>query len=345
MHYSDSFLGTSLNMRANCSRKPILLFFVCCIAASNIGPLARGEEFEAVSSKVSRGYVRKKAADGSLLSESYAFANGGYWSGPIFDPTIDKMNFMDIARTIAIPLANQSYIPTSDPKTTQLLLVVYWGTTFAPENASESNAYNQAQKQAQIEHDSNQRMLDAERANGQGQGQGNTTSNAEVAAAKLTNAQDGDALSASLGVIQAQNRTRDQANMRNALMLGYDSEWNELMSGLSGPAQNFKRSTMVTELEEDRYFVVVMAYDYQLLVADKTHKLLWETRFSIRQRNHAFNQQLMAMTVQASKFFGQDSNGLTRNLLPEGHVEVGEVKSLGVIAPGDAKAATSPIPK
>ena len=97
---------------------------------------------------------------------------------------------------------------------------------------------------------------------------------------------------------------------------------------------------MINELEEDRYFVVVMAYDYQLLVSEKKHKLVWEARFSIRQRNHAFNQQLMAMTIQASKFFGQDSNGLTRNPLPDGQVEIGKVQSLGVIAPDEAKMVT-----
>jgi hypothetical protein len=298
-------------------------------------PLAKGEEFEAVSSKASRDYVRTKETDGAFVPESYAFANGGYWSGPMFDPTIDRMDFMDIARTIAVPLANQNYIPTADPKTTRLLLVVYWGTTLAPEHASDSTAYSMAQKKAEVEHQSNQDLQDALRASGQSQGTSPTDS--WVREAKVTNAQDGDALSASLGVMQAENRTRDQANMRNAQMLGYDAEWNELMGSLGGPAQDLKKSQMINELEEDRYFVVVMAYDYQLLVGAKKHKLLWETRYSIRQHTHAFNQQLMSMTVQASKFFGQDSNGLTRKALPEGRVEIGGVKSLGDIPEDQVK--------
>jgi hypothetical protein len=301
-------------------------------------PFAKAEEFESVSAKISRDYSRKKATDGSFVPESYAFANGGYWSGPIFDPTIDKMDFMDIARTIAVPLANQNYIPTADSNTTKLLLVVYWGTTFAPEHASDSNAYYQAQKKTEIEHQSNQDLQDALRASGQAQGAPATDS--WVRAAKVINAQDGDAVSASLGVMQAENQTRDQANLRNAEMLGYDAEWNELMGSLGGPAQDLKKSAMITELEEDRYFVVVMAYDYQLLVSSKKHKLLWETRYSIRQHTHAFNQQLMSMTEQASKFFGQDSNGLTRKPLPDGHVEIGGVRSLGDVPDDQVK----PIP-
>ena len=230
-----------------------------------------------------------------------------------------------------------------DQKTTGLLLVIYWGTTYAPEHANESNAYNLAQKKASEEHQSNQAEVDAELA-AAGKG-ASTATDAQVRAAKVMEAQSADALSSSLAVAQAENRSRDEANVRNASMLGYDSEWNALMGGLIGLAQDFKKAKLVAELEEARYFVVVMAYDYQLLVREKKHSLLWETRFSIRQRNHAFDQQLPAMTVQASKFFGQESNGLTRRPLPEGHVEVGYVKDLGNIPGDQIKAAPPPAAK
>jgi hypothetical protein len=311
-----------------------------CVGLLIEPPLAKGEDFEAVSSKVSRDYVRKRAPNGSFVPETYAFAKGGYWSGPLSDATIDRLEFLDIARTLAVPLARQDYLPTEDPKETGLLLVVYWGTTYAPEHASESNAYNLAQKKASDEQQANQALTDAEIAAGQKQSSNST--DAQVRAAKVFEAQSADALSASLAVVQSENRTRDEANLRNASMLGYDSEWNALMGGLSGPAQDFKKAELLSELEEARYFVVVMAYDYQLLVREKKHKLLWETRFSIRQRNHAFNRQLAAMTVQASQFFGRDSNGLTRRPLPEGKVELGEVRDLGVVR-GDQPKAT-PIP-
>ena len=316
------------------------LGLLLCALATLAIPVSFAEEFESVSSRVSRDYLRKKEPDGSFVPESYAFAKGGYWSGPLADATIDKMDFLDIARTIAVPLASQGYYPTTDQKATNLLLVIYWGTTYAPEHANESNAYNLAQKNASEEHQNNQAVVDAELA-AAGKGVSATT-DAQVRAAKVMEAQSADALSSSLAVAQAENRSRDEANNRNASMLGYDSEWNALMGGLSGPAQDFKKAKLVAELEEARYFVVVMAYDYQLLVKEKKHSLLWETRFSIRQRTHAFNQQLAAMTVQASKFFGQDSNGLTRRPLPEGHVKVGEVEDLGVV-PGD-QLKTSPQP-
>jgi hypothetical protein len=39
------------------------------------------------------------------------------------------------------------------------------------------------------------------------------------------------------------------------------------------------------------------------------------------------------MAQYASRYFGQDTHGLLRAQVLEGHVDVGEVKSLGEVAP------------
>jgi hypothetical protein len=92
-----------------------------------------------------------------------------------------------------------------------------------------------------------------------------------------------------------------------------------------------RRDDMVAEIEENRYFVVLMAYDFQILWKQKKHKLLWETRFSIRQRHHNFDKDLPSMAQYASQYFGQDSHGLVHKEIPQGHVDIGEVKSLGSV--------------
>ena len=72
-----------------------------------------------------------------------------------------------------------------------------------------------------------------------------------------------------------------------------------------------------------------MAYDFQLMWKEKQHKLLWETRYSIRQRRHRFDEQLATMTSFAMPYFGQSSHGLIRNRVPDGKVTVGDLKVLG----------------
>ena len=91
----------------------------------------------------------------------------------------------------------------------------------------------------------------------------------------------------------------------------------------------YRRDELISEIEENRYFVVLMAYDFQLLWKQKKHKLLWESRFSIRQRDHAFDKDLATMAKFASQYFGQDTHGLVRKTIPLGRVDIGEVKSLG----------------
>ena len=68
-----------------------------------------------------------------------------------------------------------------------------------------------------------------------------------------------------------------------------------------------------------------------MFLKEKKRVLLWETRFSIREKDHQFDRDLPAMARYASKYFGQDSHGLVRKEVPLGRVEIGDVKSLGEV--------------
>jgi hypothetical protein len=116
-------------------------------------------------------------------------------------------------------------------------------------------------------------------------------------------------------------------DLRNAMILGYAGE----IAGTHprGVIHNVKRDDLIDDIEHNRYFVVMMAYDFQLMWREKKHKLLWETRFSIREAGNDFAKMLPAMTRYASQYFGQDSHGLIRRAIPEGNVEIGIPQTLG----------------
>ncbi len=222
------------------------------------------EGITAVSSETAKGYVRTRLPDGSFKPEQYAFGEGGDYGGPYHDATIDDMSFMDIARTLAVPLADQNYLPAKDPEATGLLIMVYWGTTIVPvlENPT--------------------RGMD--------------------------------------------DTYRDHMDYLNAELLGYDAEGvigTEFGEAIKLSALRWHRHDLVNEIETNRYFVVLLAYDFQLLWKQKKHKLLWETRFSINQPRNDFGKALPAMTRFASPYFGQASGGLVRQFIREGHVDVG----------------------
>ena len=275
-----------------------------------------------VSSKVSTDYVRARAADGTLMPETYAFGEGGHWTSGTDDATIDKLKFMDVATQMAAPLANQHYFPTRDAKTTKLVIMVYWGSTQAHFEDSEAmqNLQSASSKLSGEKSLLKQEQIAANSGNGPP---------SKVTAIQMAQVGDADnALSGAMATATAASRSRDETDNQMAVLLGYDSAWAD-SARFIGTAQDYRRQDLSSELEEGRYFVVLMAYDFQLMLKEKKHKLLWETRFSISQRRNAFDSALPKMTDYASQFFGQDTNGLLRKKIPLGNVEVGPVKSLG----------------
>jgi hypothetical protein len=130
-------------------------------------------------------------------------------------------------------------------------------------------------------------------------------------------------------LIRLENEARDRENSRKAGILGYDTDLRKT-AGLELTPMRYRRELLVDELEDNRYFVVLMAYDFQLLWKQKKRKLVWESRFSIRERDNLFDEQLESMTRAASRFFGQNTDGLKRHDIPRGRVEMEEIKVLGV---------------
>jgi hypothetical protein len=114
------------------------------------------------------------------------------------------------------------------------------------------------------------------------------------------------------------------------MLLGYAEDLRATI-GLDRTPLGWRRADLFEDLGTNRYFVVLMAYDFQLMWKRKKHKLLWETRFSLREIGHDFHKEIPAMASFASQYFGQNAHGLVRRLVPEGHVEIGDVKSLGAV--------------
>ena len=129
--------------------------------------------------------------------------------------------------------------------------------------------------------------------------------------------------------------TLDQFSARVAPLLGYETALADAVR-LRGTGLKFLSADVFEDLEYNRYFIVLMAYDFQLLWKEKKHKLLWETRFSINEHHNEFDQQLAPMVQAAAKYFGKDSHGLIHRE-QSGHVDLGELKILGVVPEPEKK--------
>jgi hypothetical protein len=297
------------------------------------------EDITAVSAKVSKDYIRLKSAAGSYPVEYYAFGDGGHYGGPMGDQTIDPLKFTDVAHVIARPLADQNYRPAEDPATTKLLIMVYWGLTFVPGTIEGSPGYNSfGATQNSIAQTASQAKVDAlDKISVVASGYHSLGSGSSGNATGLRDDQLADQ-SSQLTMLSMLNEQRDQTDFATAKLLGYDSDdavGTEHGNYIRGTALRARHDDLLSEIEDNRYFVVLMAYDFQLLWKQKKHKLLWETRFSIRQNHHQFDKDLPGMALYASQYFGQDTHGLVRKELPLGHVDVGAIESLGVVSGKD----------
>jgi hypothetical protein len=310
----------------------------CALPIHSAFALDSADNVTVVSARASDDYRRASLGNGGFQPEAYAFAEGGRWKAAVNDPSLDSMSFMDVARTVSIPLASQEYLPTRDPKETKLLIVLYWGRTRmgggVDNSASLQNLQSASAAATSAKASNDRQKISMTKTGGDGDGGAMVCGHIETntTAQQLTDIVSADsALTGAMGIVSAENSASDKAYEANAAMLGYDSLLGQT-NALEAPALQYRRKDAIAELQRDRYFVVLMAYDFQMMWKQKKHKLLWETRLSIDQSGNEFNQQVAMMTKAAAQYFGRDTHGLVREDLPVGHVNVGELKNLGDVA-------------
>jgi len=286
--------------------------------------LAGGGEITAISAQAAGDYTREKLPNGTYRTETYTFGDGGRMPGSARDDSIDKITFLDVAKVIAPRLESLSFVPVTDrdPDKTKLLIMVYWGTTNGADNSTQAFAFENVQGMVTSEGGAPPPQPPP---TGAGKG-GNS-----VDVAKVTRAAQEDAITGAMATVGLEEKIRDQNDMKNAMLLGYDGELNSMSGAQGATTLKLHRDDLLAEVEEDRYFIVLMAYDFDALWKHKKHKLLWVTRFSVRARGTNFTDVLPAMVKQASEYFGQNTQGLLRNALPEGRVDIGPVKSFGAV--------------
>lgn len=293
------------------SRQSRLAFALVLAGWSNAARLRAADdssEITAVFATLANGYARAKLPDGSPAPETYSFGEGGFTGIPLSDESVGPESFMQVARTVAPVLARAGYVSSRDPETINLLIMVYWGTTGSDARAAGGYSIGAAPIPPPPPPPP---VIVA------GNGQVVT-----VAAAppppQPSSSPEQNSMDALSGM---QNRQRDRDNLRNAQVLGYDEE----LTRAAARPESRRYLDLVDELEDTRYFVVLRAYDFQLLRKDKQRKQLWEVRYSIRARGHQFGDALAAMTVMAGRYFGQETKGLVRREVPVGRVELGEL--------------------
>jgi hypothetical protein len=265
----------------------LVLIFCALLLAPAAYPLDEGYGVVAVYSAVSPAYTRTAQPDGSFKPETYAFGEGGNEGGALKDFTIDNLHFIDVAQIIAPALAKKNYLPAKDAQQTGLLIMVYWGTTSSAKDGASQSLYQNAQGMLRPALPPQPKKHSHE----------DTLKSGDGAAMEVEQNAITSAIDQMVTITGQANRLREKQDLENARALGYLPEFIRLKAyqGTVLHAQDLQ--DLVDEVEEARYYVVLLAYDFQLLLKNKQRKMLWETRFSIRERHNDFGKGAECFTL------------------------------------------------
>jgi hypothetical protein len=291
----------------------------------------------AVFAKTDKGYKRQKGPDGKWVREYYAMSNGGPVEGTVKDNAQERVKFVSIATVLAEQLARQGYFPATDPEKVDLLIVVHWGRT----SPFSDSLYRSGSDGVLAAMNSLSAMGQAASA----QPPPNPTDAASAPQAEVTatgSVQDMQRQAAQSQLASAMltqelfNRARNDANAKNATLLGYMGDINKA-DGIQRAAGGGRRyEELVADIEEARYYIILSAYDFKRTVRDKKPKLQWVTRMSMRAPGNSFAEQAAAMIAHSASRFGQNTDGLERKVTPQYKVNLEDLKFLGVAEPPPA---------
>ncbi|MCZ6674941.1 MAG: hypothetical protein O7C75_18580 [Verrucomicrobia bacterium] len=279
------------------NRKQIALIIATILFCTGLNAVNR-IAIKAIASDV---YTKSRALDKSKKVQTYQFMKGRYHPGTTVDAGMVEIKFEDLVYDIAVNLQKQNYYPVPELGKSDLLIVVHWGRTIEEADMEDMLGYTSME-----DYGFNDTVANAGADGIMTQAEMNATADFGFNTAASQNSSDGS----------------DRSMYYKARLLGME----EAFSSRSTPREELLLKTL---LQQERYFVALMAYDFQKLQKGELD-LLWTTRYSIRAVGQSYEQAITEMNIVAGDFFGKNIGGLTqRRLDDKSSVQIGEIEVIG----------------
>lgn len=239
-------------------------------------------------------FTTDRARDPDKKILRYRFLKGNYHPGTIADPSMKELKFEDIVHDIALNLGKNNFIPDPDPEKTDLIIVVHWGRTRPAEDSlQELHGYTSLDDMGGLEPDGS--ILFSNPSNISSELEFNYNASLSIA----------------------------ESNAGNAY---YKSQLLGMEEAFGSKGSRYEEERMKRMIDEERYFIILMAYDYKKLKEGET-VLLWRTRYSMRALGQSFTDAIGQMNHVAGDYFGQNMKGLiTKRFNDEADVKIGDVE-------------------
>lgn len=228
--------------------------------------------------------------------QTYHFVEGAFYRSEKRDNSLRNTEFMDVAKTVAEYLKERKFYPAKDKNTGDLLIQITWGTTRTDFDYTEALGITDLGNNIFAEE------FEAQPEQG-----------AEVAVLTATE----DPFLSGQGAF---------FRSRNIRLLGYDK-------GLYGKGlKDAQRQGLEEDLEEERYFIVLNAFDYKVLRETGELKHVWSSRYSMRNIGTNFIEAMDILNMAAATTFGQNNDSLmSARIDPETEVVIGELEVIGTV--------------
>jgi hypothetical protein len=279
---------------------------------------AGADERVAVVAWADEGYAARKFAVDPPRTETFVFMQGRRFESFTRDNSLSRRSFLDIAKAISVELTRGYYRPAPDVESADLLLLVHWGTT-TPRVSLDA-------LRGRVTHGIPQDVPHAPGEVFENHPEGDIASQFFV---------DDSEKYREFAFEQAERVADglkdDLINASNAELLGYTTMLRQLGRM---PIQSTAEYTMRNDLQTERYFIIVKAYD---LKAPRIHgvraKPVWTLHLNMRSPGQNFRKATGRMSTVAVKFAGSNTTEM-RTVLPSdpaGKVVIGPIKVIGVV--------------
>lgn len=288
-----------------------ILFVVLVTAFLWTGGL-QGAHQIVVKAVASEDYVKDRARDESKKIQTYQFMQGRFFRGMTRNDSLKEFTFTDIIQDMAHHLVRQNYYPNPVRGEGDLLIVVHYGVTDFEEDFMDMMGYTSLEDFGYTQ--------GIEDAGGGGVALDPGTLDA------MNN------LQFNLNAQQAMNSANESSEFFKAQLLGMEGIYYDRIS----PHEEYELRHM---LKDERYFVILMAYDYPHFRETGKAKLLWSTRYSIRAVGQSFGDAIKDMNLVAGDYFGQNLKGLNKKRVTDNsRVEMGDIEVIGQEAGEERKS-------
>lgn len=292
--------------------------FVSCLLLVCFGAArARAENFVTVRVWAQPDYAAAKAANKRPKRETYVVAKGEYFPGGTRDPSIDKTAFESVARWLAPSLAEQNYYPAKSVSGADQLLVIHWGTTIPY-----VTDYTNQSIYAPVAYDSHPGQFA-----GTANADGTTMTDMQSSLQGIYSADQTTLLQQTQYVDAAAQQLTSRSI---AGLLGYTSELRNLSEKIYLTEEG---KTLQANMDEERYFIIVVAFDMKQLLQFHHRRMLWSAHLSMRAPGTNFVAAVPHMGEAASTLYGKSNDNVQTIYVEPGFqradVHIGPIDVLG----------------